>query len=740
MSGQELSPRELRLAQRRFTFFTALNVISFQLLSGNIITLFALRLGAGNFLIGALYSFVPLAQVMPLVGRAIVARIGAVKTLSRFWFLRYVLMTPILLAPLMAALDRASVGIALIIVSVIGFNLARGIGITGHNPVVAGITSERDRGSFLARNQIVVHSGSILTGVAMAALLGAVSTLVIYTVLIATGIAAGVAAAIVVGRLPEPPQVSAGGRMGLIEGLRSAIAGGGVRRFLGVLALKSFVISMAIPFLVVFLKRVYEQADSSVVYFTVIGSVGAISMALISGLAIDSTGPKPVSQVFGAILLVALVLVAVAPTFTSPVLFWLFAGALFFLANMGANGLENGLSNYFFRLIRPDQVLNVGIVNFLVAGAAATIGSLAGGAILDALEGTTLAAGDAFRVYYAGLIVILLLLLVVVTTLRRLGPAYTARDVMAMFLSPRDLHAMSLLRRLRTSDTRRPEKDEQFIRALGQTRSSLSTSQLLSELKSPRFSVRFEALNALAAGTPSTEVTAALIEQVQTQEFTTAYRAAEVLGRSGVMEAIPALREALDSDDYLLCGKSMVALSQLDDSESASKIERLVAATHNPRLIILGATALENLGSPSSVGILIAKLTESLSGFVRDEVNMAIAGILGFQDAYYSLYLTFIDDKKRGVAALKDYLAENLAKGGDPSSDPETLRSLADATLGNEVEFVQLFVEAVKGAHLVVASTDVVPLLVEAAQNPALSELSRFRYLLSCVAIHSALE
>ena len=45
-----LTPRQLRAAQRRFIWFSLLNVVSWQLLTGNIITLYALRLGAGDLL------------------------------------------------------------------------------------------------------------------------------------------------------------------------------------------------------------------------------------------------------------------------------------------------------------------------------------------------------------------------------------------------------------------------------------------------------------------------------------------------------------------------------------------------------------------------------------------------------------------------------------------------------------------------------------------------------------------
>ena len=50
----ELSPRQMSAAQKRFYPFSLLNAISFQLLSGNIIALYALRMEAGNFLMGLL--------------------------------------------------------------------------------------------------------------------------------------------------------------------------------------------------------------------------------------------------------------------------------------------------------------------------------------------------------------------------------------------------------------------------------------------------------------------------------------------------------------------------------------------------------------------------------------------------------------------------------------------------------------------------------------------------------------
>ena len=195
-------------AQKSFLIFILLTVISFQLLSGNLITLFALKLGVDNFLIGLLFSFIYMAQILPFFGRIIVRKLGAVRTLGVFWLVRYILMVPILLAPIFATRGNTSAAVTLIILSVIGFNLARGIGITAHNPIIGGITNEKNRGSFLSRNQLVVHAGVIFTGVITALLLGEDSSLYIYSILIFAGIVSGLTAGVLAFRFPEPPESS----------------------------------------------------------------------------------------------------------------------------------------------------------------------------------------------------------------------------------------------------------------------------------------------------------------------------------------------------------------------------------------------------------------------------------------------------------------------------------------------------------------------------------------------------
>ncbi len=736
-----LTPRQMKAAQRTFYLFSLLNVISFQLLSGNIITLYALRLGATNFLVGLLYSFVPLAQLLPFVGRIVVRRFGSVRTMGIFWIARYLLMIPILFAPIFASTGRSHIGVLLIVISVIGFNLARGIGITGHNPVIGGITTEQERGAFLANNQLIIHSGAILTGVVMALLLGRESSLLLYTALIFTGILSGLLASMTAFRLPEPPESQGSAVPGFVSSLKDAWQRRGFPRFVFLLTFMSFVIAMITPFLVVYMKRVYDQGDNTVIFFTVMGSVGAIVMALISGFMIDRMGAKPLISLFSGIVTLTLIPLAVAPSLSNPLLLWLFAGLIFFFLTMGTAGVANAANTYFFAFITPEERLNLGVVYFLSTGSSAMTGSLFGGALLDWMQsGTELSTADAFRLYFGLSVAAFVVLLLLISNLERLG-AYSIRNVLNLFISPRDLRALSLLHRLKGTTSATEQRN--VIRALGDTQSEISIRDLLQELRSPRFSVRTEALNALSQVKPNEEVRDALIQEVEKRRFTTAYLAAEIIGKHRVQEGIEALRRSLGSKDFFLIGKSMVSLALLNDRESIPAIERIFEKTRNPRLLIHGATALEIYKSPTSIAVLLKTLEKRTSLLVRDEIILAISGILRIQEFFYPLYLSYINDKSDGMARLLDSIDELMVKQPKLLVPEDQLRNIARSQGLGVKRGVQRFskeVSSIFGAlKISIDGKNWGPSLREAALNANLTRLRRFRFLLTAVAIRFAI-
>ena len=726
-----LTPRQQRVAQRSFTLFSMLNVISFQLLTGNIIALYALRLGATDLLVGMLYSFIPLGQLLPLVGRIIVRRLGTVRTMGVFWVIRYALMSPILLAPLLAR-SESPIAIWLIAGSVVGFNLARGIAITGHNAIIGAITTEADRGSFLARNQLVSHFGTIGTGLAIGLLLQEQSPLLLFSLLIGAGIAVGFASTRVIFRFPEPPAPPRGS--GFIRSVARTLRRSGVTRFVLLLGANSFVASMVLPFLVVYVKRVHGLGDNAAMLLAVVGSVGAIVMALVSGFVIDRVGAKPLMTVFTAILTVTMVLVAVAPPLDTPRAVWIYLGAVFFCATFGANGAASAHTVYYFNLTPRAERLNLGILNFLVTGIPASLGALIGGLVLDRLAAIGLATNDVYRLYYGALVAAYVGILMLTARLERLG-AYRVHDLLGIFVSPRQLRALALMHRLKASRT--PAREQSLVRRLGDAPSRLVGPELLRSLESPRFAVRTEALDALSDVPANDEIARALIAEVEQQPFTTAHKAAELIGRKQIQEGVEVLRSGLTSPDIFLTGKCMMALARLGDSASRSTIEDIFTSTNNPRLLIHGAVALELFGDPGCLAPLLAALERAPTKYVRDEVILSAAGVLGMADAFYPLYQGFLSERRRGLALVTDFIAERQEQRRLP---PQTLNLVTApvAQFHDPPAFHAAISRALEQVPVAIGDTPVAATLRATLQRPSTGELDQYRFLvLATVAFHA---
>jgi predicted MFS family arabinose efflux permease len=726
-----LSPGELGRARGLFVLFAVLNVISFTLLSGNIITLYVLRVGAGNFLVGLLSSFMYSAYLFLFIGRRIAVKWGLVPLMARFWTIRYLLMLPILGSPFFAARSYLQLAYALIIFSVLGFNAARGIAIAAYNPVLGEIAAEKDRGSFIARIQAIQHSITLALAVAMAFVLGRSAPLYVYSLFILVGIGAGLIAASIVSRFPEPVRSERARERNLLRGFRDAFSQSHFRKFIILYFATTLLIYMAAPFLVVYFKRVYQQPDNLILFFLVFGSLGAVLMALASGFLIDKIGAKPLFFLFFAVSALVLIPMVVSPPLSGTWPIWVFACSILLFFNLGQFGTMNAGQTYFLAAINPEDRLDMGVIFYMTLGVAGAAGSVFGGVILQSLE-VWLTGSDQSRVFqiYFGVVALMsFVVLLFVNSMENLG-AYPIRDAMAAIFSPRDLRAIGLTHRLQRVQSVAEEK--QTLKAMGESHSGLSLNAILSKLRSPRFTIRAEALQALADIPLNEPAVQALVSEVKNHAFTTAYLAADIMGSRGLREGIPALRNSLDSQDFFLQGKAMVALARLEDGESYGKIRAKLRATANPRVIIHGATALELARDVEAIPLLLEKIGMKMQPYVRDELILALAGILGFGEWFYPLYVSFLESAASGIAMLGDLIAE----AQNPTIPRELLKELLTRLpQRNRSQYSGLAVELLQSAEIVVSDTSISGLLSEAILNPKLIKLERFLFLVSAAII-----
>ncbi len=660
----QISQAERLRARRLFNIFSVFNTFSYLLLSGNILSLYMLRLGASSTLIGIISSFAYISFFFMLLGRVLVRKVGVSRLFAYCWTARYLAAIPLLFSPFFILRGQGKIGFSLVLAGALGFQVMRGIGLVSNSPLMGDLSEGKDRGDYLSRIQIITHTVSIVTGLLMAFLLGAgQASLLRYALLILLGILCGLAGCLFLFKLPR--NLGGGFPMeeGVFESIKRALKDPSFVRFIKVFALVMVVAGITRPFLVLYSADVYGVSDSTNMFLTVVGSLGALIMGVVAQLLLDRVGAKPMLIFFTFVFLLSMLPIAGSFPFHG----WgeyVYLSVLFFFFHFGTLGQENASQTYFYGAVRPQDQMNLGILYYLVFGLGGTLGSALGGAILDGIH--SLGWGDVttYRLFFGGSIFFTFISLVWMSRIAPIG-SVGVRNALTIMFSARDLRAILLLNKLdRTTSI---EAERRVIREMSETPSSVSLEGLLQRLKSPSFIIRREALQALETHEPDDRVVEALLHELRTGEFTTAYLSARILGKYRIHRGIPLLRVGLQSEDYLLAAESMVALARLEDTQSKGKIEAFLRVAKNPFLIIHGAEAVKIFQDPASTSLLL-ELAErpELTDSVRNHVILGVAGLLGMEDWFYPLFTIFLDEPIKGVDFLLDPLWERFKERALP--------------------------------------------------------------------------
>ena len=199
-----LMPEVQQRARHRLLVFGGFNSASFTLLTGNLISLYLIRLGADNTLLGVVAAIEYIAFFFLLVGKQFVPRVGVMRVFAWAWLIRYIAVIPMLLAPVVIAPPLGpTAAFALVVIGALGFHAARGVGIVANAPMFSGFAEQDGRGRLLSQFQMIFAVVGIAGGAAVAWLLGPEASLGAYVLFLSTGVALGFVATAIVFSLPE---------------------------------------------------------------------------------------------------------------------------------------------------------------------------------------------------------------------------------------------------------------------------------------------------------------------------------------------------------------------------------------------------------------------------------------------------------------------------------------------------------------------------------------------------------
>ncbi|MDR2479155.1 MAG: MFS transporter [Treponema sp.] len=638
-----LSPYRLGKAREVYNVFNVFNSLSWNLLVGSIITLFAMRLGASSTYIGTLNALLYVSFFFLPLGKALTRRFRIIGIFGFAWVARAAGMIPVVFAPLAAHLGRQDVALALTLLGVAIFHIVRGVGMIGNNPVLSSLSTGPDRGSYMTQIQIINSAAGMFSGFAVAMILGRAPPLFLYSVIMTAGIVCGITSGAMIKKVPEPQTEKKADKISFAGIFREAMREPPVRLFMFILLIVALASGVSRAFLVVYAREVFSQSDGMVSLYSVFGGLGNLMAGMLIKFLVDRIGAKPIFMVCVIIGLAAMIPVVFFPAgaagnITTAVLFLSF---LFFMLNFGFLGSEGIAQTYFMGLIPEEKMLDMGILYFFVFGVAGAGGSFLAGLLLDILAGTGLTAFASFKILFAIIIALTVMAVVLQRKLTPLGSLPFAGAIKVIF-SYRDLQAISLLDRL--NKTRDSREEEQLLGALHDTPSQLSVKGLLERAQSPRLATRLESIRALEKlDTLSGSAEKALINDIINNPFTTAYISARILGNHACASAIPLLRELASSTDYMLAGESVIALAKLRDEAFRPHIENIILGTDNPRLKIMGVEALGIYRSANSLPALLDILRgENPPPYLRDAVTLAMSAIVDTQNQFYPILVRFV--------------------------------------------------------------------------------------------------
>lgn len=286
----ERLPRGIRAA---FAFAT-FNALSFQIVLGSPMVLYAQSLGAGATVLGIIAGMMPLLVIFQIPAASHIERVGYKRFVFAGWGTRVMFIFAMAAVPLTHSLFDATTCLALLLFLLFGFNLSRGISSTAWLPWITALVPLEVRGKYLAREAVCVHISSCGTFLLAALCLGRDSSAWQFSALFTFSAVTGAVSLVFLRRIPDatpPPQQGAS---------KGAVPWGAIARFppFRKLLLMNVAWSVAYgglgAFTVAYLKTEAAMSEAGIMLVMGLAFLGGLAGLLYFESRTDRLGSKPV--------------------------------------------------------------------------------------------------------------------------------------------------------------------------------------------------------------------------------------------------------------------------------------------------------------------------------------------------------------------------------------------------------------------------------------------------------------
>lgn len=274
--------------------FSAFNALSYQIVLGSPMVLYAKSLGASATILGVIAGMMPLLVIFQVPAASYIARVGFKRFVYAGWGTRVMFIFAMALVPLTQVFLDGKNQLGLMLMLLFCFNLSRGISSCAWLPWITALVPSTLRGKYLARDAAVQNFASFVTFLIAAACLSGSPQSWQFAILFAFSAVTGAISLSFLKRIPDaemPEEVRAS--KGPVPWLAMANYAPFKKLLLTVVSY-SVVYGGLTAFTVAFLKAEAGMSEARILLVSSIAFLGGLSSLWFLGSRLDRLGSKPV--------------------------------------------------------------------------------------------------------------------------------------------------------------------------------------------------------------------------------------------------------------------------------------------------------------------------------------------------------------------------------------------------------------------------------------------------------------
>lgn len=274
--------------------FAWFNTLSYQIVLGSPMILYAKTLGASATVLGIIAGMMPLLVILQIPAAGHIAAIGYRRFVLGGWSIRVAFIFGMALVPLLGGWLGPHNQLALLLFLLFGFNLSRGISSCAWLPWITALVPGGLRGRYLARDAAVQNVASFVTFVIAAGVLSGQPRPWQFAALFGFSALMGAVSLVFLQRIPDvavAPQPQGGrGPVPWLAMMRHPP----FARLLETVVAWSVAYGGLTAFTVAFLKSSSALSESQVLWVTSVSFPGGWSSLWFLGSRLDHLGSRPV--------------------------------------------------------------------------------------------------------------------------------------------------------------------------------------------------------------------------------------------------------------------------------------------------------------------------------------------------------------------------------------------------------------------------------------------------------------